>query len=341
MSNEHQDIVLVSTSSCDSAVSGLSQTMGIPITCSPTRKVSLEDRGDDASRMDCCDTTASSVSMSDHEPASSPPSTVAKNKNKDYNDNENNENNENNATRTCSHERSSCRRRLFQKQSSWNSTRDSSKPKKSPKHFRLGSHLNRLSKHNDAPSVTDSSTSTAAAAGELHSQTNKTLFQDDMDIVAFQEWPPQRRQPYQRRYRYHRNYDSNNNSNSNSSSNNNFHHQYPLHMSPSSVCATFSVETIATKLGRSPVVVSFDDVDLIHPHAPLAPISIAGRIPTGRFPGNNDPNSFSESDQEDSCRSNSNSNNNGRTRTGCSDLVAESFFKAIRSTLFCGTKPQH
>mmetsp|Transcript_19033 Transcript_19033/g.47280 ORF Transcript_19033/g.47280 Transcript_19033/m.47280 type:complete len:462 (-) Transcript_19033:657-2042(-) len=308
MSEKHQ-IALVSTNSCDSGVSGLSQSMAIAITITPTRNVSLESNGDDVSRMDCCDTTASSVSMSDHESSEEGEEVV------------------HDASQTIGS--ASCQRRLFQKQSSWNSSKDSSKD--SSKGSSKGSSKPKKSHFlrpqfklaNDVPSITDSSTSTKEAESKSsngNSNSNNTserLFQDQMDIVAFQEWPPQRRQPNQhRRYRYHRNHHSHN------------FHQYPLHHhhhhhnhigSPS--VTSFSVETIATKLGRSPVVVSFDDVDLVHPPVPLelaAPIALAGRIPTGRF-----PQPFSE---EDSCRS------TGRPAS-CSDLMADSIFKTIRSMM--------
>ena len=350
MSEKHQ-IALVSTSSCDSGVSGLSQSMAngnangnaneVAITVTPTRKrnVSLERKedcnGDDASRMDCCDTTASSVSMStsismsDHELESESTSEEGKEVVHD-------------ADATISSQTTGrCQRRLFQKQSdcnsNCNSSKDSSKNSSKPKQKHKKS-LNFLrpqfklaSKTDDVPSITDSSTSTKEDEDDEEkpesnaTQETERLFQDQMDIVAFQEWPPQRRQPIQRysRYRY-RNHHSHN------------FHQYPLHsnnnnnnvsssLSSSSPSVTsFSVETIATKLGRSPVVVSFDDVDHIYPPAPipLAPIELAGRIPTGRFQP-----SFSFSEEDSSYRSTTN------RPASCSDLMADSIFKTIRSMM--------
>jgi len=113
------------------------------------------------------------------------------------------------------------------------------------------------------------------------SESGLMLFKDERDIVAFQEWPPQRRLRY-------------------------FH---PLQQSPSSVCG-FSVETIATKLGRSPVVVSFDkdfprafendensdDQEL--PEGASNAVSIKGRIGTGRFPRAGEPPTRMDSEDE-------------------------------------------
>ena len=76
------------------------------------------------------------------------------------------------------------------------------------------------------------------------------------DIVAYQEWHPARRQPLSFRY------------------------------NPSSVCG-LSVETIATKVGRSPVVVSFDKsspINIEGPAFPMADDLPLHRVPTGRFP---------------------------------------------------------
>jgi len=77
------------------------------------------------------------------------------------------------------------------------------------------------------------------------------------DIVAYQEWHPARRQPLSFRY------------------------------NPSSVCG-LSVETIATKVGRSPVVVSFDKSSPINIEGPAFPMAEDDdvplhRVPTGRF----------------------------------------------------------
>ena len=119
-----------------------------------------------------------------------------------------------------------------------------------------------------------------------------TLFRDEMDIVAFQEWPLRHRQ------------------------------------------RTPAVETIATRLGRSPVRVTFrqeteawpdpsdddynDLVDLEHP------IALQARIPTGLPPMMPPPT-------DDRRRRNS-GNNNGCSVGSCSP-AAETILNAIESTL--------
>jgi hypothetical protein len=153
-----------------------------------------------------------------------------------------------------------------------------------------------------------------------HEADDTRLFQDDnLDIVAVQEWPLVRRQ-----------------------------HRYFLHRSPSSVCS-LSVETIATKLGRSPVVVSFkkDDEQMANTDGIAititAPTPIHGRIQTGRKARSDNGNGTGD-DQEPSPRKggeqhsmqgvancNANRKNSSVTCTGIS--ATDSFLSAIESTL--------
>lgn len=148
------------------------------------------------------------------------------------------------------------------------------------------------------------------------SESGLMLFKDERDIVAFQEWPPQRRLRY-------------------------FH---KIHQSPSSVC-DFSVETIATKLGRSPVVVSFnkdfphafdenEDEDLSE--GASNPVSIKGRIGTGRFPKAGEPPLRMDSEDlvEMPTELDRDMVFNHRHNSRDPDSKADSFLNVIESTLF-------
>jgi len=140
------------------------------------------------------------------------------------------------------------------------------------------------------------------------------LFQDDnLDIVAVQEWPLVRRQ-----------------------------HRYFPHRSPSSVCG-LSVETIATKLGRSPVVVSFknDDEEIAAANTITAPTPIHGRIQTGRKvrsangAGDEEEEPPRKGGEQHSMQGDANSNANRKNSSvPCKGhSAADSFLSAIQSTL--------
>jgi hypothetical protein len=135
------------------------------------------------------------------------------------------------------------------------------------------------------------------------------LFQDNMDIVAFQEWPLVRKRRY-----------------------------FP-HQSPSSVCG-LSVETIATKLGRSPVVVSFDTPSRERDNevAIAAPVPIHGRIQTG-IVRSAKRNGDDEPPRKGEYLMTGNANVNHKKCMACSNSTdadhsaADSILSAIESTL--------
>lgn len=230
---------------------------------------------DDGNRIDCCDTTESSSSdgLSDHEATAQSPHRESKSKSKTK-------------TKTKSI-KTPIRRTLFP-QSSWESTE--SVP---------------LSKTKNQQEDESEQREEEASA------TPNTLFQDEMDIVAYQEWPPQRKQAYHQKLRM---------------INGHFYRiRYPVEKSPSSVCASLSVETVATKLGRSPVVVSFDDDHLIHvdPSDLASPVSLEGRIQTGRFPR----------PSEAECKTQDNDVDCDATAPNKNQSPVEWCFQAIKNTL--------
>ena len=240
------------------------------------------DNDDDGARIDCCDTTESSSSADFSDQESTPQSPQRER-----------ETSTKSVTISKKKVGTPLRRKLFQ-QSSWKSTEsfvETKKPEKQ-KRFRIGSPKTEQQEEQREEEVVQN-----------------TLFQDEMDIVAYQEWPPQRRQAYKQQLRI---------------INGHFYRiTYPVQKSPSSVCASLSIETVATKLGRSPVVVSFDDDNLVRDPSTLAtPVPLAGRIQTGRFP--RAPEGECKSQDADS---------------ECSAIEAkkpqspiESFFKAIETT---------
>ncbi len=180
------------------------------------------------------------------------------------------------------------RRRLFQ-QSSWKSTESVVETKKQEKRSRKNEQ-DEEQREEEA--------------------VQNTLFQDEMDIVAYQEWPPQRRQAYNQQLCI---------------INGHFYRiMYPVQKSPSSVCASLSVETVATKLGRSPVVVAFDDDNLVRDPSTLAsPVPLVGRIQTGKFPRAAPEGETKTPDADSECSA---------IDAKKMQSPVESFFKAIETT---------
>ena len=356
-------LVKTFSSDSGGSFSGLSEAMeAINIRTAPGLEQIVALGGDDTSRMDCFEMSSSTVSSlcnytneNENENDSKENTNDSKENERDTTSNEENARSSANGATA-----STTRKKIFAKQSSWknnnnsNSVNSSSTPSREPKkpkpassklqHFRLRTrfHNNNHSKNDsDTSSASTTTTTTSvieAAAGEptkettapkeleeetetasdpsitlsssssTHSSSRK-LFRDQMDIVAYQEWPVQRRLEQKYKYFFHKG--------------NYYRCQQPLQRSPSSVCAGFSVETVATKLGRSPVVVSFDDLDVVHEPSISTPFSIKGRIQTGLLSNNSSKFNF---DEEDSLST---------SKTGQSYSMAESFLTAIQSIISC------